>query len=108
MSSDESPRPLPDANVVVREVVDAWRSERFPDSLAPLDDQVRQMASRVATWISPISVSAGVWDIMSPVSALGLGLTPDDLEALGASLAARLRTTGLLNAAPRRAGLLAS
>lgn len=108
MLTDEKTVAPPEAGEVVREVVDAWKGARFPDSSATLEEQVRQMAWRVTTWISPLSVRAGVGDIMSPVVALGMSLTLDDLEALSSQLSDRLRTTGLLNAQPRRAGLLAS
>lgn len=89
---------------IVHEVVDRWRQAHYPH--LDLQEQMRMIAARVPTWIAPISVVAGVGDIMSAVRHEGNGMGIDRIEALGNELATRFKQSSLLAAQPRRAGLI--
>lgn len=82
-------------------VVNDWKEEHQVES--NLEEATHVLASRVNSWVTPQSVSAGVQDVL-------VGVLPpqfkDAIVQLGDRLGKRLMADGLLVASPRRAASL--
>lgn len=89
---------------VCHEVIQAWRKTH--GLAATFEEEAHRVILRANTWISPVSVAAGVMDIFlaCPVTPR---LSREAIADLGDKLGMRLREDGLLLAQPRRAGALA-
>lgn len=98
----DAPSP-PTARAVCHEVVAAWREAHGLTGL--FEEETARAVARCNTWISPLSVAAGVMDLFSashPESRVSVALIRD----LGDRLGMRLREEGLLLAQPRRTASL--
>ena len=86
---------------VCREVVDLWRSSRYPDTL--FEEETRMIGMRVNSWISRYSVAAGVGDVFGACHATGSALPLADIEALAGLLITRLEKEDRLKGQARGA-----
>ena len=86
---------------VCQQVISQWKQDNA--IVQNLDDQTRMLVARVNSWVSAVSVVAGVRDVMScaiPHSpTIGAAI-----EDLGNILGKRLLAAGFLIASPRRSG----
>ena len=94
----------PSACDVCQEVVQDWKKSH--GLTASFEEETHRVALRANTWISPLSVAAGVMDVFSACPVVPR-LTKETIQDLGDRLGMRLREEGLLLAQPRRGGVLA-
>lgn len=99
-------QPNADALLACKDVIQAWQ-EKHPALNVEVDTFAMQytLASRVRSWISPLSVIAGTKDIATPFISRnypGLENMGGIIEDLGEALARRLADDELLTAIPRR------
>lgn len=90
------------AMVACQQVIDEWSKTHCPG--ADLEVETKMLASRVNSWVAPLSVVAGTRDVLSAARLEGHTLTPEAISDLGDRLARRLMEENLLHAEPRRAG----
>lgn len=91
---------------VCREVVDLWRSTRYPDTL--FEEETRMVGMRVNSWIDHKSVAAGVGDVFGASRATGSALLTEHIATLSELLTKRLEQEGRLKGQLRGARLVAS
>jgi len=83
--------PSEEALAACNEVIADWREEHGIE--VNLDESARMLASRVKSWITPISVLTGVQDVMNAT----LGSTyKEKINQLGDRLGKRLQEEGQL------------
>lgn len=90
------------AMVVCEEVIEEWSNTHCPG--ADLEVETKMLASRVNSWVAPLSVIAGTRDIISAARLKDHTLTPEVISDLGDRLARRLMEENLLHAEPKRGG----
>lgn len=93
----------PSAMEICKETIEQWASTHFPGH--DFSEPVNMLAARVNSWVSGISVVAGVRDVMSS-HLKQTESTNAAIEELGNRLGRRLGDEGLLIASPRRSGSL--
>lgn len=98
-----SSRVRPSSFDICEEVVLDWKKTHALTS--NFEEETLRVAQRVNTWISPLSVAAGVMDIFSACQGVPR-LSKETIQDLGDKMGIRLREEGLLLAQLRRGGAL--
>lgn len=88
---------------ICQDVISTWGDVHCPGK--DLEEPVLMLALRVNSWVSGLSVVAGVQDVMSSHLPQNADMRAA-IEELGTRLGHRLSEAGLLIASPRRAGAL--